>query len=138
MKNNLQANLLIESNLNYFKSEPISLSKKSIKALKNGSWIKIDQDSLNVVIDSKKTLFKGKLFSSKEYLLIEKNRKIKKLKNSKENFTIKYYFDKELFNTTTAVVKMPISAIMYKGKKEFAKVELFITDNIFIEIKELL
>jgi hypothetical protein len=36
------------------------------------------------------------------------------------------------------ISKLPIKAVLFKGKKEFATINLYIDKAIFLEIKELL
>ena len=139
MSNNLQANSLISNSNNYFLSEPIELSKKDYKDLKVGSWLKIEQNSFNILINNKDKYIYAKVFNKDGYLLIKKSKqKIKKAKKDSQYFSIKYTLDKELINTIMVLTKFPIKAVLLKGKKDYAYIELYIQDSIYIEIKELI
>jgi len=136
-KSNLQADSLISINSNYFLSEPIELSKKHIKELKVGSWLKIEQEYLDIFVI--KNSLSAKIFSKDSYLILEKKeKKAKKFKIKKEQFSIKYGFQKELVNRVMAISKLPIRAVLLKGKRDFANINLYINDAIYLEIKELL
>ena len=133
--NNLQANLLISNNISYFLSEPFEVSKKEIKNIEVGSWLKIEQESLDIVVDN----LRATIFAKDGYLFLEKKEnKDKKFKIKKEQFSIKYYLKKELINNLMVISKLPIKAVLFKGKKEFATINLYIDKAIFLEIKELL
>jgi len=139
MKNNLQADLLISSKLNFFISEPFTLNKKSKNSLKVGSYLKLNSNSLSVALKSKSSFLMAKVFAKNSYLFIKKCKKnTNKFKIKKDNFAIKFNLEKELLTNQTAIAKMPINAIMLKGKKEFANINLYISNAIYIEIKEIL
>ena len=139
MKSNLQANSLVKSGTNYFLSELIEFDKKDFKKLKAGSWLQIKSNSLDIEIIKSSVSFWGRLYSKNSYFLIEKSDSLPKSKKAKkEHFKLKAYLEKELINTQTAIAKEPISAKLIRGKKEFALINLYIDDCIFIEVKELL
>ncbi len=133
MKSNLQANGL-NYNLVDFKSELVELSKKDIFKIEENRWLKIEKEYLHIYKDKSAK----KLYANGEYLLI-KDTKYKKVKNRyKSNFYLKIDIDRALISNNTIISKMPKEALMVVKNIDYAKVNLYITDNIYIEIKEIL
>ena len=137
--NNLQANSLATKKESYFISEPIEFNKKDFKKLNKNSWLKIEQSSLNIVISEDSGFVKGRLFSKDSYIFIKKKSITKKeFRAKKGHFLIRCNLEKELINLTTAIAKEHISGVIIKDRLEFALINLYIKDTIYLEIKEIL
>jgi len=142
MENNQQANSLIGFGNEYIYSEPIELNKKSLKSLKVGSWLEIEQNFLNVEIVRDNILYhKAKLTSDSQYFYLEIKKSVrKKFKKIKENgaFRIKFDLLREISSNKIALSVVPVSVTIVFNQKEYAIARLYISNNIFLEIKEIL
>jgi len=141
MKSNLQASKLINSlkYLTYLESELIELDYKKLKKLKVGSWLEIKNDNLKTVLIKDKSIIESKLYSIDSYLALSISDNIKdyKFKIPKNHFRLKIDINKDINISDLIINKQPAKATLKIKKKDFANVNLYINNKIYIEIIEL-
>ncbi len=142
MENNQQANSLVGFENRALISEPIELKKELLKSLKKGNWIEIEQGFLKVdIVKYEDILQSANLLSDGLYFFLETKESINKklkIKKQRDSFRIKYILSRDIFAKRVAISKAPLDVILTKNKKDFAKANLYIAKNIYLEIKEIL
>jgi len=144
MRNNLQAisiQKLNSINFNrYIQSEDIYLDKKKFKKIKNGSWLNIETVKIDAnCFENGKNRCSIKLTPNGEYLYAKVTNIVKKYsKCKKECFNLRVKIDYIPHNSQFIIDKFPMSAVMYRGTKEFAYVNLYFNGTFVLEVKELL
>ena len=144
MFNNLQAGSLVNVNesIIFLCSSLIKLNKKEFQNLKKNYWLQIQNSNLEVnIIKLNKIIYKAKLYGSNGYIFLDiKDSKKKKFtdKSNKELFVLKAKID-NTFNLNHMIIsKNPLNAILYRNKKNYAKVDIYFKNYIYIKIKEIL
>ena len=137
--NNLQAMGLSQINPTKRVFINLDFEYKNLIELKESSWLKIDDNYLDAILEDNNEYFECKLEANSNYLMIRLNKKIKKYKNKikKDNIRLRIELeDREIF-TNAIVSKLPIEAILETKSRDYAKVNIYFEEKVYIEIIEI-
>ncbi len=137
--NNLQAMGLSQINPTKRVFINLEFEYKNLIELKESSWLKIDDNYLDAILEDNNEYVECKLEANSNYLMIRLNKKIKKYKNKikKDNIRLRIELeDREIF-TNAIVSKLPIEAILETKSRDYAKVNIYFEEKVYIEIIEI-
>ena len=134
LMNNLQADSL--KSLNLIKSDFLVSELIDIEdGFGSGDWLQIDAKSIKLsAVSDKKSKASARLKFKDGYFFIDlKPQKEVKFKEAK-SFNIRIAFNYIDYKGELALSKMPLSADLYKGKKFYAKIELYFEERFYLKV----